>query len=141
GPAGYIRNKMDALIRDSIDLLKDLIEIPSFSKEETGTADRIQRFFQERDIPCYRKLNNVWAYNQFYVKRKPTILLNSHHDTVKANTGSSRDPFEAAVSDGKLYGLGTTDARGPLVYLIATFLLFCPFRELHYNICLAATGE
>lgn len=132
---------MDALIRDSIDLLKDLIEIPSFSKEETGTADRIQRFFQERDIPCYRKLNNVWAYNQFYDKRKPTILLNSHHDTVKPNTGYSRDPFKAAVSDGKLYGLGSNDAGGPLVSLIATFLHFYPLQELHYNICIAATAE
>src|SRR5690606_26411265 len=119
----------------------DLIEIPSFSKEETGTADRIQRFFQERDIPCYRKLNNVWAYNQFYDKRKPTILLNSHHDTVKPNTGYSSDPFKAAVSDGKLYGLGSNDAGGPLVSLIATFLHFYPLQELHYNICIAATAE
>lgn len=132
---------MRDLTADSINLLKDLIEIPSFSKEETGTADRIQRFFQERNIPAHRKLNNVWAYNKFYDKRKPTILLNSHHDTVKPNTGYSRDPFKAAVSDGKLYGLGSNDAGGPLVALIATFLHFYPLQELHYNICIAATAE
>jgi acetylornithine deacetylase len=140
--ADYIRIKMDdQLIKDSIALLKKLIGISSFSKEEDQTADTIQKFFLDRGIPSHRKQNNVWAYNKHYDPSKPTILLNSHHDTVKPNTGYTRDPFLAEVIDGKLYGLGSNDAGGPLVSLIAAFLYFYEHELLQYNLCLAATAE
>lgn len=132
---------MNQLVQDSISLLKYLIGICSFSKEEQGTADRIQQFFSDREVPSHRKQNNVWVYNRHYNDRKPTILLNSHHDTVKPNTGYTRDPFVAEVENGKLYGLGSNDAGGPLVSLIATFLYFYDKKNLQYNLCLAATAE
>lgn len=132
---------MKDLVTDSINLLKELIQIPSFSKEETGTADLIERFLQKQGIPCYRKVNNIWAFNKHFDQTKPTILLNSHHDTVKPNTGYTRDPFKATIIDGKLYGLGSNDAGGPLVSLLATFLHFYLAENLSYNLCLAATAE
>src|SRR5690606_36252442 len=76
----------EKLIQDSTALLRDLIRIPSFSKEENQTADTIERFLQQRGVRTFRKMNNVWAYNKFFDASKPTILLNSHHDTVKPNT-------------------------------------------------------
>ncbi|WP_425571147.1 M20 family metallo-hydrolase [Olivibacter ginsenosidimutans] len=132
---------MSDLIAASINLLKELIQIPSFSKEEAGTADRIERFFNEQGIRCYRQLNNIWVFNKHVDKNKPTILLNSHHDTVKPNTGYTRDPFKAEIADGKLYGLGSNDAGGPLVSLLAAFLHFYPKSNLTYNLCFAATAE
>lgn len=132
---------MSMLITDSIDLLKDLIQVPSFSREEVGTATRIEQFLQEKSVPCYRDLNNIWAFNKFFDKKKPTILLNSHHDTVKPNTGYTRDPFKAEIIDGKLFGLGSNDAGGPLVSLLASFLHFYPLNGLRYNLCFAATAE
>lgn len=132
---------MNGLIATSIDLLKELIEIPSFSKEESATAGRLEQFLQEQQVSCYRKLNNVWAFNKHFDKDKPSILLNSHHDTVKPNTGYQRDPFKSEIIDGKLYGLGSNDAGGPLVSLLATFLHFYPQPDLAYNICFAATAE
>lgn len=129
------------LQKDSFELLKKLISIQSFSKEEDKTANVIEQFLQERDIKTHRKLNNIWAYNKYFDERKPTLLLNSHHDTVKPNSGYTRDPYDAAVEDDKLFGLGSNDAGGCLVSLIGTFLYFYDQEDLSYNICLAATAE
>ncbi|WP_316790443.1 M20 family metallo-hydrolase [Pedobacter frigoris] len=132
---------IEQLQKDSLELLKQLIAIQSFSKEEDRTADKIEQFLQQRNIKTHRKLNNIWAYNKHFDAAKPTLLLNSHHDTVKPNSGYTRDPYDAAVEDGKLYGLGSNDAGGCLVSLIATFLYFYSQEDLSYNICLATTAE
>lgn len=125
---------------DAIQLLTRLIAIPSFSREEDKTADAIQDFFRENNIPTHRHGNNVWARCLNFDERKPTLLLNSHHDTVKPNPGYTRDPFKPTIEDGKLYGLGSNDAGGPLVSLIATFLRFYS-SNLKYNLVFAASAE
>ena len=102
-------------------MLKNLIETQSFSSEEEQTAALIEMWFQEYEIPFERIKNNVWATNKYFDENKPTLLLNSHHDTVKPNSAYTKDPFKAIVEDGKLYGLGSNDAGGCLVSLIATF--------------------
>jgi acetylornithine deacetylase len=132
---------IEQLQKDSLGLLKQLISIQSFSKEEDKTADAIEQFLQQRDIKTFRKLNNIWAYNKHFNASKPTVLLNSHHDTVKPNSGYTRNPYDAAVEDGRLYGLGSNDAGGCLVSLIATFLYFYGQEGLTYNVCLATTAE
>ncbi|RZM21298.1 MAG: M20/M25/M40 family metallo-hydrolase, partial [Pedobacter sp.] len=81
------------------------------------------------------------AYNKHFDASKPTLLLNSHHDTVKPNSGYTRDPYDAAVEEGKLFGLGSNDAGGCLVSLIAVFLYYYEQENLKYNICLATTAE
>jgi len=129
------------LQEDSLALLKQLISIPSFSKEEDQTADAIVQFLQDRGVKTHRKQNNVWAYNLHFDASKPTLLLNSHHDTVKPNPGYTRNPYAPDIEDGKLYGLGSNDAGGCLVSLTATFLYFYEQKDLSYNICLAATAE
>ncbi|HEY0744092.1 MAG TPA: M20 family metallo-hydrolase [Chryseosolibacter sp.] len=125
----------------AINLLQQLIAIPSFSREEDKTADLLQEFFKQQNIPVERKGNNVWARNLYFDRSLPTILLNSHHDTVKPNPGYTRDPFSPAIEDGKLFGLGSNDAGGPLVSLIATFIHFYFQKNLKYNFVLAATAE
>ncbi len=130
-----------ALTADSIDLLKQLIALPSYSREENDTAGLLCRFFSERGIIFERLGNNVWAYNQHFDLTKPTILLNSHHDTVKPNPGYTRDPFTPALEQGKLYGLGSNDAGGCLVSLIAAFLYYYADENLAYNLCLLASAE
>ena len=131
----------DILFQDALALLQRLIAIPSLSKEEAKTADEIAIFLEQRGVNIHRKGNNVWAYNQHFDAKKPTILLNSHHDTVKPNQGYTRDPFLPEIIDGKFYGLGSNDAGGALVSLIATFLYFYPKENLKYNILIAATAE
>ncbi len=122
-------------------LLQCLIAIPSFSKQEDRTADCIAGFLRENDVDFQCLKNNVWAVNRYFDPQKPTILLNSHHDTVKPNASYTLDPFEPLVSDGKLYGLGSNDAGGCLVSLLAVFLHFYDAPNLRYNFVLAATAE
>ena len=132
---------LEKITDDCIGLLKSLIEIPSLSREEDHTAAAIELFLKQHDVKVNRKQNNLWAYNKHFDGAKPTILLNSHHDTVKSNEGYTRDPFKADVEDDKIYGLGSNDAGGPLVSLIATFLYFYGKENLNYNFCLGATAE
>ncbi|MES1224330.1 MAG: M20/M25/M40 family metallo-hydrolase, partial [Bacteroidota bacterium] len=126
---------------DAITLLKKLIATPSFSKEETNTAAILKSFFDSHDIKAEAFLNNVWAVNKYFDSAKPTILLNSHHDTVKPNKGYTLDPFDPKEKDGKLFGLGSNDAGGSLVSLIAVFLHYYQSKNLKYNLVVAATAE
>ncbi|SOE20413.1 acetylornithine deacetylase [Spirosomataceae bacterium TFI 002] len=129
------------LTQDAISLLKKLIATPSFSREESGTAAILEEHFRERNIPYSKQDHNVWARNQFFNKELPTILLNSHHDTVKPNAGYTKNPHEPIEEDGKLYGLGSNDAGGPLVCLIAVFEHYYYRSDLSFNLVLAASAE
>lgn len=131
---------LDIRTREAIDLLVSLIETPSFSREEEKTASLLKKFLAARHIAVHQKGNNVWALNKHFNRANPTLLLNSHHDTVKPNPAYTRNPFLASVEDGKLFGLGSNDAGGPLVSLVATFLHIYD-RELPINVVLAATAE
>ena len=126
---------------NAIGLLKQLIATPSFSKEEDNSSSLIKTFLENNEVKTEQYLYNIWAKNKYFDANKPTILLNSHHDTVKPNKGYTLDPFAAIEKDEKLFGLGSNDAGGSLVSLISTFLYFHDKENLKYNIVLAATAE
>ncbi|HXD78313.1 MAG TPA: M20 family metallo-hydrolase [Puia sp.] len=132
---------IDDLHAEALTLLKQLIAIPSFSREEERTADAIERFLLARGIPAERLQHNVWARNRHFDPAKPTILLNSHHDTVRPNKACTLDPFTPVEKDGRLYGLGSNDAGGCLVSLIAAFLALYERADMRCNLLLAATAE
>ncbi len=129
------------LTKEAIELLKKLIGTQSFSGEEEQTSLLIEAWFEQNSIPFERKFNNIWAINKFFDENKPTILLNSHHDTVKPNKAYTKDPFKAEIVDGKLYGLGSNDAGGSLVSLITTFTYFYKQKDLKYNLIILASAE
>ncbi len=129
------------LADEAIALLKKLIAIPSFSKEESGTADLLRNFLESKGISTKRKLNNVWAQNLLFDSSKPTLLLNSHHDTVKPNSAYTLNPFEPIETDGKLFGLGSNDAGGCLVSLLSVFRHYYSQEDLPFNLIFAATAE
>lgn len=133
--------QISRLQKEAINLLKKLIGTQSFSKEEDKTANLLESWFKDHDIPCKRYLNNVWATSKHFDEDKPNLLLNSHHDTVRPNSAYTRDPFEATVAEGKLYGLGSNDAGGCLVSLLATFTYYYESEGLNYNLIFAGTGE
>lgn len=125
-----------------IELLRRMIATPSVSREEERTADLLAEFLTSRGVdPVHRSHNNVWVRNRWFDPAKPTILLNSHHDTVKPNSAYTRDPFAPDIEAGKLYGLGSNDAGASVVSLIAAFLHFYEAEGLRYNLCLALTAE
>lgn len=131
----------ERLTTDAIALLKKFIETPSFSSEEDKTAAHIEDWLKRYEIDYKRTQNNVWAINKHFDETKPTLLLNSHHDTVKSNNGYTKDPFKAIVENDKLYGLGSNDAGGCLVSLMATFTYFYNAKALNYNLVLVASAE
>jgi acetylornithine deacetylase len=133
--------KQRKLKNKAILLLKSLIETQSFSSEEDKTAAIIENWFSAYKIPFQRNENNVWATNKYFVEGKPCLLLNSHHDTVKPNNGYTKNPFEAIQADGKLYGLGSNDAGGALVSLMAAFTHFYDKKNLNYNLVIVASAE
>lgn len=137
----HTNTNVKQLQQQALELLCQLIKTPSFSKEEQQTGNIIQDFLTANAIPTNRHLNNIWATNKYFNASKPTLLLNSHHDTVKPNSAYTIDPFSPIKKEGKLFGLGSNDAGGALVSLIATFIYFYNDEKLNYNLILAATAE
>ena len=132
---------IDKLSSQAIALLKDLITLPSISGDERKTADVLENFLKSSGVKAKRKFNNIYAFNHNYDQVKPTLLLNSHHDTVKVNTGWSYEPYQATIEDNKLIGLGSNDAGASLVSLIAAFIYFNDRDDLSHNLVLTATAE
>ena len=125
---------------NGIDLLINLIRIPSFSREEGSACDYLQKWLEDngfRDV--HRVGNNLWMESET-PSGKPTLLLNAHIDTVKPNHGYSRDPFSPEVIDGKLYGLGSNDDGGSLVALLEAYSILSA-RPQPYRLVYAATAE
>ncbi len=135
------KEELDILYQDAVGLLKKLISTPSFSKEEQITADLIERFLESKGVRVKTHLNNIWAQNRYFDPSKQTILLNSHHDTVKPNKGYTLDPFSPLEIDGRLHGLGSNDAGGCLVSLMVVFIHFYERADLPFNLVFAATAE
>jgi len=133
--------QIQVLQEEAVQLLKQLIAIPSFSKEEQLTADLIDHYLLTHGVKTARIKNNIWATNLHFDAHKKTILLNSHHDTVKPNKGYSLDPFLAIEEEGKLFGLGSNDAGGCLVSLLACFVYYYHQQDLPFNIVLVASAE
>ncbi|GAB3869155.1 M20 family metallo-hydrolase [Hymenobacter segetis] len=131
---------VEQLSNDAVDLLIRLIKTPSFSREEAGTATLIQEFLIAHGIAAQRQQNNVWAVSSHFDADKPTILLNSHHDTVKAGAGWNYDPFGAVLEGDKLTGLGSNDAGASAVSLLAAFLYF-QGKANAFNLICAITAE
>lgn len=136
-------NNKETLIKTAgaVELLQSLIQIPSFSRQEAATADLLMTFLQQKGVETHRHLHNVWATNRYYDPAVPTILLNSHHDTVRPNDAYTRNPFGGEVEGEKLFGLGSNDAGASLIALLYTFLHFYEQKNLAYNLLFAATAE
>ena len=131
---------MREITKKAVDLLSRLIETQSYSGEEQETADILSNYLRQHGYEINQKGNNVWARSNHYDPTKPTLLLNSHHDTVHATSKWINDPFKANLLEGKLIGLGSNDAGGPLVSLLHTFIELDK-KEQPYNLVFLASAE
>jgi acetylornithine deacetylase len=128
------------LSNDAIALLQQLIQTPSFSHEEAGTADLLMQFLAQHGIPAQRRGNNVWTTGKTWDAARPTLLLNSHHDTVKPGPSWTYPPFAATLEGDRLTGLGSNDAGASAVSLLAVFCYFYE-RPTSFNLICAITAE
>lgn len=131
---------IDELFYDAVDLLKNMIRIPSYSRQENEVADMIESYIRDMGFTPQRKGNNIWIKSPDFSEAKPTILLNSHIDTVKPVSGWNKDPFGALEENDRLYGLGSNDAGASLVSLIHTFFLLTQ-KAQDYNLIFLASCE
>lgn len=127
--------------KPAVELLKQLISTPSISGDEAQTAYLIESFLKANGKTTNRKLNNVWSISDNCAENAPVILLNSHHDTVRASGTWSNDPCSPILQGDHLYGLGSNDAGASVVALLATFLHLSNQAELPYRIIIAITAE
>jgi acetylornithine deacetylase len=134
-------DKIQELTDDAIILLKNIIQVPSLSKEERHVAMLITHFLESKGIEVFQKGYNLWAITQNHSENAPTILLNSHHDTVKPSLGWDTDPFKPIEKEGKIIGLGSNDAGASVVSLLATFLYLNSLPSLPYKLIVAITAE
>jgi acetylornithine deacetylase len=134
-------DKISTRIQEAIALLQSLIQTPSLSKHENETAFILKNYLDKYCSNVQIVQNNIWVKNKYFDESKPSILLNSHHDTVPANKAYTRDPLDAIIEDGKLFGLGSNDAGGCLVSLLEAFLYFYEKENLQYNLIFAASAE
>ena len=125
---------------ETIKLLKELIAIPSYSKKETEVADCLQQHIEMKGYTTGRKKNNLWILSPAFDRLKPTIMLNSHLDTVEPVSGWKRDPHTPSIENGRLYGLGSNDAGASLVSLFHLFTLLTE-KEQPYNLIFMASAE
>ena len=131
---------INQLTNDAAELLIRLIKTPSISREEADTATLIQAFLAAHGAAVKRQNNNVWAVSSHFDAGKPTVLLNSHHDTVKPGVGWNYDPFGAVLEGDKLTGLGSNDAGASVVSLLAAFL-YLQDKPNAFNLICAITAE
>lgn len=130
------------MVSEATGVLKSLIAIPSLSRDEEKAADYLQNYIELQGMATGRKGNNVWCLSPMFDLNKPTLLLNSHIDTVKAVNGWRKDPFTPTLeSNGKLYGLGSNDAGASLVSLLQVFLQLCRTTQKYNLIYLASCEE
>jgi len=136
----FILMKDELMLAEAVHLLKSLISIPSVSREEEKAADFLQNYLEAEGMSTGRKGNNVWCLSPFFRVDKPTLLLNSHIDTVKPVSGWRKDPFTPLEDNGKIYGLGSNDAGASVVCLLQVFLQLCR-RQQNYNLIFLASCE
>ena len=129
------------LAQEAVSLLKALIAIPSISREETAAADYLQNYIESEGMATGREGNNVWCLSPMFDLNKPTILLNSHIDTVKPIPGWRKDPFTPREENGKLYGLGSNDAGASVVCLYQEFMQLCRTVQSSNLILLSSCEE
>ncbi|MDD6765554.1 MAG: M20 family metallo-hydrolase [bacterium] len=126
---------------EAIDLLKGMIARPSISRDEKEVADFLEAHWKQAGQTVFRHGNNLWMTSQPMDPAKPTLLLNSHIDTVKPVAGWSRDPFTPEESEeDRLYGLGSNDAGASVVSLYAAFSILTQ-KEQPYNLIFLASCE
>ena len=128
------------ILSEAVELLKQLIIIPSFSREEEVAADALQNFIEGVGIMTYRSGNNVWCLSPGFNPKRPTLLLNSHIDTVKPVAGWKRHPHAPVIENGRLYGLGSNDAGASVITLLQVFRQLC-LRPQTYNLIYLASCE
>jgi len=121
-------------------LLRDMVAIPSFSRQEGEVADLVCSWIEEKGVQYKRMGNNILLHKGCGKDGAPSLLLNSHIDTVKPSPKYTFDPFTPPYHPERIDGLGSNDAGGSAFALLHTFLHYLN-EELPFNLGLILSAE
>ena len=132
--------EIKAYTNDAVRLLKDLIAIPSVSRDETRAANILSKYLSHWNLPHGREGNNLWIGCPDWDDNRPTVMLNAHIDTVKPVASWTREPFTPTLEGDLLYGLGSNDCGGGLVATLQAYRMML-HRRRNYNLLWVASAE
>ncbi len=95
--------------KDLLELHRDLVAIPSVSGDEDEIMSFAARWLEGRGLHVERLERNVIARTG--TPGAPQLLWNTHLDTVPPAAAWTRDPYDVVVEDGRVFGLGSNDAK------------------------------
>lgn len=152
---------MEKLLKESVDLLRRMVAVPSPSFEEESVREVVAGFLEGVGIPYELLGNNIIAVNRGYSVSKRTLMLCAHLDTVSPATDYDFDPYcpdykvvervlgtvippdyksGGAAEEKVVAGLGSNDDGGSVVAMIAAFRHFYE-AELPVNLMLSLSTE
>lgn len=133
-------SEVKTLGADAVSMLRKLVSIPAYSTHEILRSDFISKYLYNKGVVHSRIKNNIVAYSKYFDPSKPTLMLNSHIDTVRESDSYTFDPFNPPYSESVIFGLGSNDAGASLVSAIHAFLFYYE-KRLPFNLLLALSCE
>ena len=116
---------ISALTKESVNLLKEMIAIPSPSFEEDAVCSHICSWLSSKEID-YRRIGNNIIAEHITDADKPTLMLCAHIDTVSPSPEYSFDPYKPEnCPEDMVQGLGSNDDGASVVSMIAAYRYFC----------------
>jgi len=101
-------------------LHRELVAIPSVSHQERALCDHLEAWLRARGVQVERVGDNLFAASA--PAGSGYLCFNSHLDTVPASPRWTRPPHQVEVVNGRVYGLGSNDAKAAVAAMIAAFL-------------------
>ena len=106
-------------------LHRALVTIPSVSGSEKTIVDFLEEWLASRGVVAERIGESLFATCGAPLGTAPLLLFDTHLDTVPPGSGWTRPPFSPTVDEGRVYGLGSNDAKASVAAMIAALLALC----------------
>ena len=134
-------DNINILTSEAIELLKEMIAIPSPSFHEDDVCSHISSWLTSKGIEHERIGNNIIA-EHIVDPNRPTLMLCAHIDTVDPCEGYSFDPYKPENSpEGVIQGLGSNDDGASVVSMIAAYRYFTTHTSANLTLVLTCEEE
>jgi len=137
-------NNIDAIFKDSLKILSDLIAFKTVSGEDNNSlinyCDEILKKLGATSFKTFddekKRVNLFATIKSKKPNGKKPVILSGHTDVVPVSKSWSTDPFKATIKGDKLFGRGSCDMKG----FIACTLAYAPIyakenlnRDIHFS--------
>lgn len=127
-----------------VDLACDMIRLKTVASNEAAIVEIIKNIFDGANIRRHiiEPEQGRASIIGFIGSKRPRLMLAAHTDTVAPGSGWKTDPFKPVIRNGRLYGRGSVDDKGPLASLIAAALILKQYEaKLRGSLVIAALAD